>query len=174
VIVLTKKTKDKEDAESKELLVAYRLCGSVCAYFAADRVIRSVTLDGHRDEGRGHLSLTTQQPDRPVTRETTELQIVSAFAGSIAESCFSQQRKSEFDPTSVDPALVELAHSVTGSSDEEWAYLHWLWEKSLNVFNTPGVFHFCGEMSAELVQKRSVDGKRAKTLWDASLQAAKY
>ncbi|MGD0953554.1 MAG: hypothetical protein ABR985_14385 [Methanotrichaceae archaeon] len=118
--------------------------------------------------------MTCQQPDRPRTRESIDLQIISAFAGEIAESCFSQQRKPGFDPTSVDPALVELAHSVTDSDAEEWAYLHWLWERSLNVFNTPGVFHFCGDLSNELIKKRSVDGKRAKELWDAALQQAKY
>jgi len=162
--------KEKED----ELLSAYRWCGSVAAYFVAGRVIRSVTLDGHRDGGKGRVGLTSQQPDRPVTRETIELRVISAFAGEIAESCFSQQRKPGFDATSVDPALVELAHSVTDSDGEEWAYLHWLWERSLNVFNTPGVFHFCGDLSNELIKKRSVDGKRAKELWDAALAAAKY
>lgn len=162
--------KEKED----ELLSAYRLCGSVAAYFVAGRVIRSVTLDGHRDGGKGRVGLTAQQPDRPVTRETTELRIISAFAGKIAESCFSRQRKPGFDATSVDPALVELAHSVTDSDDEEWAFLHWLWERSLNGFNTPGVWHFVGDCAAELVKSRSIEGKRARVLYDQALEAAKY
>ena len=162
--------KEKED----ELLSAYRLCGSVCAYFAAGRVIRSVTLDGHRDEGKGRVSLTSQQPDRPVTRETTELKIMSAFAGEIAESCFSQQRKPGFDPDAVDRVVYDVAHSATGSEEECRAYLCWLWERAICIFDTPGVWHAVSGMASELVQKRSVDGKRAKILYDQALQQAKY
>jgi len=163
-----RKPKDK----SSDLLIATRLAGSTAAYLAANRVVRNITMNGRQDGGKGNIMLPSQRKGVKRSRWLTDLDIMTEFAGMIAVDCFSRQRKPEFDPTRIDRDLEDLAQSVTGSEAERDAYLHFLWESALCVFNKPGVWNFCGFLADELVEKRTLDDKRIKEIWNNVMAAA--
>ena len=162
-----RKPRDK----SSDLLIATRLAGATAAYLAANRVVRNVSMDGRHDEGKGHIMLPSRKKGAQHGRWLSDIDIMTTFAGSIAVDGFSR-RKSEFDPARVDRDVEDLAQSVTGSEAERDAYLRWLWERALCVFNKPGIIHFVGFIADELVEKRTVDGNRVKEIYDNVIRAA--
>ncbi|MGD0951976.1 MAG: hypothetical protein ABR985_06215 [Methanotrichaceae archaeon] len=161
----------KSRDNSTETLDAYRLSGQTVAFLASGRSIRHITLQGGKHKQNCHIE-RCQRPnilDRDHKRSLVEIEIVSSFCGEIAVGCFSHTAKPTFDINTVDRELYDSARTVTESSDECDAFLAWLYERALCVFEKDDIWFTIGTLANELVKSRTIEGYRLKILYNQAM-----
>lgn len=111
--------------------------------------------------------------DPEAKRNHAEMGIIAAFCGQIAVECFSHHPSQSFYPNLVSRDLYDSARQVSGGEEEADAMLYWLWCHAEHVFAKDGIWQGVGFLADELIKSRTLDGKRAKEIYDKALAAAK-
>jgi ATP-dependent Zn protease len=153
---------------------AYHEAGHVAVYFALFRPIRKVTIVP-TDEFEGCCYGYNRKLPRldyckitPKVRNQVEMEIMIYFAGGIASNRFTG--KEDADGVGHDNQyLTDLAMYMASSEEEIDAYLKWLYIRTQNLIDQPGIWPFIEALASELMNKRTLSGKETKAIWNATL-----
>jgi hypothetical protein len=69
----------------------------------------------------------------------------------------------------VNRELYDSARTVTESNDECDAFLGWLYERALCVFEKDDIWFTIGTLANELVKSRTIEGDRLKVLYNQAM-----
>ena len=58
---------------------------------------------------------------------------------------------------------------MKSSVEEIYAYLNWLYIRTQNLIDQPGIWLFIEALASELLNKHTLSGKEAKAIWEATL-----